>query len=81
MSEFKPCNKCGKESNDLDINENIEVDLSFNYGSRRDGTKMSFSLCDDCLDEIINGFKIEPDIDDPYAHWNEEASVWSIKYF
>lgn len=77
MSELKPCNKCGKESEDQYINENVEINLSFGYGSRRDNTKMDFYLCDDCLDEIISSFKIEPEIDDPYSHWDKEANAWA----
>ena len=76
MPELEPCNKCGKVSENQHVNENTEMDLKFGYGSKRDGDSIRFHLCDDCFDEIISSFKIEPEIDDPYSHWDKEANTW-----
>ena len=79
MSELKPCNKCGKESKNQYVNESSEVCFKFGYGSNKDGISYKLFLCDDCFDEFIASFKIAPEIDDPYAHWNEEADAWATE--
>lgn len=70
----KICNKCGKEFShhigkdpkldkytyDADIHS---IEIEFKYGNVNDGTKLGFELCQDCLDELIGQFKIEPDIE------------------
>ena len=58
------CNKCGvsckEESGLLGL---IEVTVSGGYGSDplSDGTNYTFSLCESCLDELFNEFKIPVD--------------------
>lgn len=77
MPELEPCNKCGNVAGNKHFNESTQIKVEHGYGSKRDGNKIQFRLCDDCLDEIIASFKIKPDIvDDPYAHWEEEANAW-----
>jgi hypothetical protein len=55
------CNKCGIsiniEDNDY-LNRISSVDICFGYGSMNDGSKWSFDICDDCLEQIVSEFKI-----------------------
>lgn len=53
------CNRCGKnETNEYEQYQNIN--LMFGYGSKHDMEEWNFSLCDDCLVEIIRDFKFVP---------------------
>lgn len=55
------CNHCGKE---LLVEKGIvkegcfEVTTAFGYFSEKDGQVHSFDLCEDCYDQITDGFKI-----------------------
>lgn len=65
------CNKCGKkEVLDLDadvemlseiekINSFHSIRLKPGYGSIFDGEKISFELCDSCLQELLGSFKVK----------------------
>lgn len=61
------CNKCGENiKKEWTGIEPIFVDhqsfkLLFGWGSKYDGLKMEFDLCDDCMVEIIESFKIKPE--------------------
>lgn len=44
------CDKCGVE--DYDGFNNFFVEHVFGFGSKIDGDKVSFALCDECLEEI-----------------------------
>lgn len=60
------CNKCGKEvdlekANDFEENLFHSFKVSFGYGSKYDLELWSFDLCEDCLLEFIDTFKIKPD--------------------
>ena len=59
------CNKCGKSlkqiiSTDGDFNfcGLEEVQMICGYGSKNDGTIYTFSMCEDCVLELIKSFKI-----------------------
>lgn len=54
------CNKCGKSFERDYINENHKINIEFAYCSSYDGQTWEFHLCDDCLTEIIKGFKHKP---------------------
>lgn len=59
------CNKCGKEYPFDNEYGYIEADLetwrkSFGYGSKFDGGRLEFELCDGCTEEFLNSFKIPP---------------------
>jgi hypothetical protein len=56
------CNKCSKRSTDEGYGHKSfqEFNTSFGYGSRYDSQNWSFDLCDDCLTELIQSFKIVP---------------------
>lgn len=60
------CNKCTKslkEGNFCDDYDGIEeVVITGGFGSKLgDGTELRFSLCMDCILELVKTFKIEPE--------------------
>ena len=61
------CNKCGKQIYDSTWHheEGMTTTASFGYGSNKDGLCESWSLCDDCYDELIKTFK-HPPTEQPY---------------
>ena len=60
------CNFCGKTLNPIDEKALGEKKIIFPYGTKRDGDRMSFVLCSDCIDrlsdEFISRCKHEPKI-------------------
>lgn len=70
VSNLAYCNKCGKKYEqvmdksfgeycwDSELNK---FEIGFGYESRYDEQYWKFDLCDDCLTEIVRGFKIVPD--------------------
>ena len=66
------CNRCGKthkinHNDDQDFvyqNQFQNIALYFYYGLKRDTQRVEFELCDDCIDEIISGFKYPPEINE-----------------
>lgn len=49
------CNKCGKPLSYQDISDqNYNFSFDFGYASHHDGEKISFDLCGNCLDEVLN---------------------------
>jgi len=58
------CNKCKKKfkKKNIEFSPITEFKFDFGYGSKRDGEEIYFDLCDECVDEFINSFKIKPKI-------------------
>ena len=60
------CNFCGKTLSDIDEDVLGEQQIVFPYGSKRDGDRMRFVLCSDCIDKLADEFiarcKYEPKI-------------------
>ncbi|RHW34069.1 hypothetical protein D1B33_14830 [Lysinibacillus yapensis] len=63
------CNKCGK-TKELDrdeykgmwqLEEFQAFHCNFGYGSKYDEEQWKFDLCEACLEELINTFKIKPE--------------------
>jgi len=61
------CNKCGKSVHhteewnpEFENFQNFEI--HFGYGSEFDGTRQIFDLCDTCMAEFIQSFKIAPSL-------------------
>lgn len=58
------CNKCGKhfscKSNSFETNLIHDFVAKFGYSSEHDFEKLEFDLCEDCLNQFINTFEIEP---------------------
>lgn len=70
----KTCNKCGKiYSHDVEndpkasiytFDANIHsITIEHKYGNVNDGIKLNFELCQDCLNELIGSFVVEPYIE------------------
>lgn len=47
------CNKCGKEFDDWDKQENFIFQHKAGYGSKYDCSEIDLALCCDCFDEIM----------------------------
>ena len=90
------CNKCGKlvefkRGTERDVvNFNSQqfqsFQCSFEYGSKHDGERWNFELCDDCLLDIIRSFEVVPSgfmqhrmaSQDPqgmFEHWKKTGKI------
>ncbi|MDO5154578.1 MAG: hypothetical protein Q4D51_01305 [Eubacteriales bacterium] len=59
--ESMNCNRCGKmlnEKNGIVLEDYICVHKNWGYFSKKDGVTYEFVLCECCMDEITEGFKI-----------------------
>jgi len=55
------CNQCGEV---LEIGQSHpyqSFDISFGYGSY-DNKTLKFELCNECINEMVKGFKLEPEV-------------------
>ena len=53
------CNLCGKSLYDgVNYNGLTDAEMKCGYGSKWDGTIFKFSLCEDCMEELMNKFKL-----------------------
>ncbi len=57
------CNKCGKEFDVWDIQEDFSFVKTLGYGTKYDGDKLNLHLCCNCMEEIIEECKVSPVID------------------
>ncbi len=64
------CNRCGKMyevQNDFikdeqNLNQFQQIHWLFRFGSKFDGLHCRFDVCENCIEEWINEFKIKPEI-------------------
>ena len=59
------CNKCGKEFLNEDGYGNGQIEpfkAEYGWGSFLDMSVFMFALCDNCFDEFVKTFKIEPEM-------------------
>lgn len=55
------CNKCGKEFDIYDVQEDFTIHSQMiGYGSKYDGSSLQLDLCCECMDELIDSCKISP---------------------
>jgi len=55
------CNKCG-EIVDFEQSQPYQsFDITFGYGPD-DNKNLRFEICDECIKDIVKGFKIEPEV-------------------
>jgi|GEM_PF-2744842 len=58
------CNKCGescKDSSNMNYEGLLEVSVEGGYASKLgDSVRYTFSLCENCLEELFKSFKINP---------------------
>jgi len=60
------CNKCGKkmkEENGIIMEGNFSIEYNWGYFSNKDCERHIIDLCEECYDNIIEGFKIPVDVD------------------
>jgi len=68
MAKKLICNKCGKEFDVYDTQEDFSIHRSnIGYGSKHDGCDLELDLCCNCMDEIIDSCKISPVTDSIYC--------------
>jgi len=87
------CNKCGKtfSKNKIDPNsfgisemesfEGINIQASFGYDSRHfgDQTKIEFSLCEECLYNLVQSFAVKPLSNEESIGLTKEESIGLTK--
>lgn len=59
------CNRCGRKLKVEDgyLKEGcFSAETSFGYFSRKDGTRHSFDLCEDCYDTLTESFQIPVEV-------------------
>ena len=57
------CNKCGRNlltENDIPKEDFLYIRKEWGYFSKKDGICHQILLCENCYDEIVNGFAIPP---------------------
>ena len=54
------CNKCGKELDLWDTQENFYIERSLGYGTKYDGDKLKIHLCCDCMEKLIDECVVSP---------------------
>ena len=57
---IRKCNLCGKDFNELDINNDCSFVIYPGYGSRHDCERIEVDLCCDCMDDLIEKCAISP---------------------
>lgn len=54
------CDKCNKKVKNKMLAEEINhIEVIFGYTSRKDGTVISFDICEDCFDEITKDISVK----------------------
>ena len=60
MEQPTVCNKCGKEFNIWDQQEDFSIKRNLGFGTKYDGEKLDIHLCCDCMDKLIESCVISP---------------------
>lgn len=64
MSKQLICNKCGKQFDRWDEQENYHVYAKLGFGSRHDGCRLELDLCCSCMDALIEECAVSPIIEE-----------------
>ena len=59
------CNRCGKNvfvKNGFPMEEMAQFEINWGYFSDKAGETHRFVLCEECYNQIINEFKIKPEV-------------------
>lgn len=76
------CNKCGQDFSDKNIVEQSElrkIKIKNDYGSKFWGQVISFNLCDECLEGILESFKVKANIKHEYDEYMENIDEFTIE--
>lgn len=57
------CNKCGKEFDLWDAQEDFTIEGVLGYGTKYDGDKLKIHLCCDCMEKLIDECVVSPIFD------------------
>lgn len=68
MSKIAYCNKCGKQLDIYDKQEDFSLETRVGYGSKYDGRVLNLDLCCSCMDELIDSCLISPIEDEEYTY-------------
>lgn len=75
------CNVCGKEFDELDMQEDFGFDYKVGYGSKYDLTHLQAHICIQCFDKFMDSFipacKLSPDKGEwgfNYTYHTEDAN-------
>lgn len=60
MQDGKICNRCGRELDFWDVQEDFTIYRHIGYGSVHDGDIVNLHLCCDCFDKIVDECKVSP---------------------
>lgn len=60
MAKETICNKCGKQFNLWDTQEDFSIKRHLGYGTKYDGGKLNIKLCCDCMEKLIDECGISP---------------------
>lgn len=66
MARTIKCNKCGKDFDMWDEQEDFSIHRHCGYGSKYDGSIINLDLCCDCFDEFISSCAISPIVEPRY---------------
>ena len=78
MAKKMYCNKCGKEMDFWDKQEEFSIHTHCGYGTKFDGSDLELDLCCDCMEELADGCKIPPVADiEKYYTCSRAATVRS----
>lgn len=54
------CNKCGREFDMWDEQENFSICTQCGYGTKYDGCRIELDLCCECMEKLIGECEISP---------------------
>ena len=60
MSEKRFCNRCGKELDFFDLQQDFSIHKKIGYGSVYDGCAVDYHLCCECFDKEAEQCKVFP---------------------
>lgn len=60
MVTHRVCNKCGKEFDFWDEQENFSIHSQMGYGTKYDGDRLELNLCCACTENLIDDCLISP---------------------
>lgn len=60
MQNKKICNRCGRELDFFDLQQDFTIHKKIQYGSSYDGCQVHYQLCCDCFDKAVEECKVNP---------------------
>lgn len=60
LQEKRVCNRCGKEFDIFDLQQDFTIHKQVQYGSVYDGCYVDYHLCCDCFDRAVQECKVSP---------------------